>query len=205
MYLQFPGQTGPDWVKEVPYDPDGVTSQPDVYQVSHKEKDGQSGFVADEKLEGYIDYSFTDEQDQPIANPTNLGTYTVTAALNDSGKQALHNYSIKAVSGTIHIVKNSDALTVDIAESTGLVYNGQGQDPIQKITVKGGELNMEEGKDYTIGYSLDSSGSYALNRQALTEAVKDAGEYTIYWKVNATNYGEKQTAFLLQWEKLRWN
>ena len=195
VYLQFPGQTGPDWVKEVPYDPDGVTSQPDVYQVSPKEKGGQSGFVADEKLEGYIDYSFTDEQDRPIANPTNLGTYTVTAALNDSGKQALSNYSIEAVSGTIHIVKNSDALTVDITESTGLVYNGQGQDPIQKITVKGGELNLEEGKDYTIRYSLDSSGSYALNRQDLTEAVKDAGEYTIYWKVNATNYGEKTDSF----------
>lgn len=195
VYLQFPGQTGPGWVKEVPYDPDGVTSQPDVYQVSPKEKDGQSGFVADEKLEGYIDYSFTDEQDRPIANPTNLGTYTVTAALNDSGKQALRNYSIEAVSGTIHIVKNSDALTVDITASTGLVYNGQGQDPIQKITVKGGELNLAEGKDYTIGYSLDSSGSYTLNRQGLTEAVKDAGEYTIYWKVNATNYGEKTDSF----------
>ena len=201
VYLQFPGQTGPGWVKEVPYDPEGVTSQPDVYQVSPKEKGGQSGFVADEKLEGYIDYSFTDGQDHPIANPTNLGTYTVTAALNDSGKQALSNYSIEAVSGTIHIVKNSDALTVDITASTGLVYNGQGQDPIQKITVKGGELNLEEGKDYTIGYSLDSSGSYALDRQALTEAVKDAGEYTIYWKVNATNYGEKTDSFSITVEK----
>lgn len=201
VYLQFPGQTGSGWVKEVPYDPDGVTSQPDVYQVSPKEKGEQSGFVADEKLEGYIDYSFTDEQDRPIANPTNLGTYTVTAALNDSGKQALSNYSIEAASGTIHIVKNSDALTVDITASTGLVYNGQGQDPIQKITVKGGELNLAEGKDYTIGYSLDSSGSYALNRQDLTEAVKDAGEYTIYWKVNATNYGEKTDSFSITVEK----
>ena len=91
VYLQFPGQTGSGWVKGVPYDPDGVTSQPDVYQVSPKEKGEQSGFVADEKLEGYIDYSFTDEQDQPIANPINLGTYTCLLYTSCAGRTSIKN------------------------------------------------------------------------------------------------------------------
>ena len=197
VYLLFPNQTqGTEWSIDVPYSTGGLTSQHGVYQVSAKEADNVSGFVGDDSLaDSDITYSFTDSEDDSVTNPTNLGTYTVTAQLTDDAKTKFSNYSIAAITGTIEITQNTDELSVTITPNTGLTYNGEGQDPIQSIAVKGGSETLQENAGYTIGYSLDNDGTYDLNHADLTDAIKDAGSYTVYWKVTTTNYGEKTGSF----------
>lgn len=202
VYLQFPGQTTEPWVREVAYTPAGLTSQPEEYQVSAKAKDDASGFVGGDSLaDGDIAYSFAADGGGTVENPINLGTYTVTAELSDTVGTKFSNYTISPVTGTIEIVQNSDGLSVDITQASGLVYNGQGQDPIQSITVKGGSETLTEEEGYSISYSLENDGPYDLNRDGLTAAIKDAGTYTVNWKVTTTNYGDQTGSFDVKVER----
>ena len=202
VYLQFPGQTTEPWVREVAYTPAGLTSRPEVYQVSAKAKDDASGFVGDDHLaDGDIAYSFVGADNKPETNPTNLGTYTVKAELTDTAATKFSNYTISPVTGTIKIVKNSEALSVIITPASDLVYTGLGQDPIASITVMGGNETLTEGVGYNISYSLENDGTYTLNRAKLTAAIKDAGTYTVYWEVTTTNYGDQTGSFDVKVER----
>lgn len=204
VYLQFPGQTDPaaSWVVEVPYTPAGLTSRPEEYRVSAKAKDDASGFVGEDRLaDGDIVYSFVGADNKPEINPTNLGTYTVTAKLSDTVGTKFSNYTIFPVTGKIKIVQNSDDLSVTITPKNNLVYNGQGQDPIQDISVEGGSETLTEGVGYSISYSLKSDGTYDLDGTGLTAAIKDAGSYTVYWKVTTTNYGDQTGSFTVDVER----
>lgn len=203
VQLLFPRQTDPDasWEKEVAYTPAGLTSQPGVYQVSAKAKDTESGFVGDDRLaDNDIAYSFAADG-ASVPNPTNLGTYTVTAELTTAAESRLSNYQIDAITGTITIVQNSEDLRVTITPKNNLVYNGHGQDPIQGISVEGGSETLPEGVGYSIFYSLENDDTYDLDRAELTDAIKDAGSYTVYWKVTTTNYSNKTGKFTVEVER----
>ena len=202
VYLQFPGQTTEPWVREVAYTPAGLTSRPEEYQVSAKAKDTESGFVGDDRLaDNDIAYSFVDAGDGTVKNPINLGTYTVTAELTTAAESRLSNYQIDAITGTIKIVQNSEDLSVTITRKNNLVYNGQGQDPIARISVEGGSETLTEEKGgYIIAYSVGDT-DYDLNRAELTNAIKDAGTYTVYWKVTTTNYGDQTGSFTVDVER----
>lgn len=198
VYLLFPGETthDPDWSARVPYDTEGLTASPNVYRAEAAPADDSSGLVGGDALgEGDITYLFTDEGSATVKNPTDLGRYTVAAKLADEAKDRFSNYKIPQISGTVEIIQNADALTVDVTPKRGLVYNGLGQDPIESVTVQGGSRPLTEGADYTISYSLTEGGSYALTPAQLTERVKDAGQYTVYWKVVTTNYGHREGSF----------
>ena len=196
VYLLFLGQQGDGWSTEVPYSTGGLTSQPEKYQVSAKAKDDTTGFVNNDKLEsGDITYTFANEQGEPVTNPTNLGTYKIKAEIADASK--FSNYSIEAINGTVQIVQNNDDLTVNITPQDSLVYNGLGQDPIAGITVTGGTEELQENDGYTIAFSLDNPGSYDLSRDELKEQIKNAGDYTVYWQVTTTNYGNKADSFTI--------
>lgn len=200
VYLLFPNQTqGTEWSIDVPYSTGGLTSQHGVYQVSAKEADNVSGFVGTDGVslaDSDIVYTFTDSKGTEINAPKDLGTYTVTAKLSDTVGDKFANYAINEISGTIEIIKNDEALSVNITGKTGLTYNGEGQDPIQSIAVQGGSETLTEDTGYTIGYSLTAGDTnYDLDRTKLTAAIKDAGSYTVYWKVTTTNYGEKTGNF----------
>ena len=198
VYLLFPNEIthSDSWSVEVPYSTAGLTSQSAKYQVSAKAKDDTTGFVNNDKLEsGDITYTFANEQGEPVTNPTNLGTYKIKAEIADASK--FSNYNIAAINGTVQIVQNNDDLTVNITPAANLVYNGLGQDPIEDIAVTGGTEELQENDGYTIAFSLDNSGSYDLSREQLTEQIKNAKEYIVYWQVTTTNYGNKADSFTI--------
>ncbi len=91
----------------------------------------------------------------------------------------------------MEIIQATEELTVTVTGKTGLTYTGKGQDPIQSISVQGGSETLKEDEGYTVKFRLTDSGEYALDRNALTAAVKDAKEYTVYWQVTTTNYGNE--------------
>lgn len=192
VYLLFPGETthDPDWKKSVPYSASGLDKS--NYTVS------ANGFVGNDKLdEGDIAYTFNDSTDIP----KDLGTYTVKAKLTDEAVEKFANYSIAPISGTIEIIKNNEDLKVSIGSESTLTYNGDGQDPIESITVTGGSETLNEGVGgYTITYSVGNT-SYNLDRAGLTAAIKDAGSYTVNWKVTTTNYGDKTGSFTVTVER----
>ena len=198
VYLLFLGQQGDGWSTEVPYSTGGLTSQLAKYQVSAKAKDDTTGFVNNDKLEsGDITYTFANEQGEPVTNPTNLGTYKIKAEIASTSASKFSNYSIAAINSTVQIVQNNDYLTVNITPAANLVYNGLGQDPIAGITVTGGTEELQENNGYNIAFSLNDSGSYNLSREQLKEQIKDAKEYTVYWQVTTTNYGNKADSFTI--------
>lgn len=194
VYLLFPGQTyGEGWEAEVPYSTGGLLSQSDRYEVHAQDAGEDSGFVDIDHVrleEGDIDYTFSDSSGG-VSNPTNLGTYTVTAALSDTVGDKFSNYNIDAVTGTIEIVANGEALKVEIEWDEALVYTGQGLAPIESIKVLGGSEKLTEGAGgYTIAFSLENDSTYEITSEDdLEDAIVNAGTYTIYWQVTTTNYG----------------
>ena len=194
--LQFPNRNDGTTEMTAPYSPQGlIVAHSDVYKVSAKTADDSTGFVGEDALaENDIQYTFTQDE-QTVEKPINVGKYTVNAALTSEAAEKWSNYTIKAITGTVEIIQATEELTVTVTGKTGLTYTGQGQDPIQSISVQGGSETLKENEGYTVKFRLTDSGEYALDRNALTAAVKDAKEYTVYWQVTTTNYGNKTGSF----------
>lgn len=194
--LQFPNGNDGTTEMTAPYSPQGlIVAHSDVYKVSAKTADDSTGFVGEDALaENDIQYTFTQDE-QTVEKPINVGKYTVNAALTSEAAEKWSNYTIKAITGTVEIIQATEELTVTVTGKTGLTYTGQGQDPIQSISVQGGSETLKENEGYTVKFRLTDSGEYALDRNALTAAVKDAKEYTVYWQVTTTNYGNKTGSF----------
>ena len=186
--LQFPGKM------QVPYDSSGITAAyPEAYQVSAAAPGVDTGFVGQDSLaDGDVQYTFTNEEDEPVRNPTDVGKYTVTASLTDQATTKFANYEIDPVSGTVEIVPASESLNVDLTPKSGLTYTGLGQDPIQSITVTGAGTVLDQ---YDIKFRLGTNGDYTLSQKELVAAIKDAGDYTIGWQVSTTNFGRKTGEF----------
>ncbi|MGI6030726.1 MAG: leucine-rich repeat protein [Eubacteriales bacterium] len=195
VYLLFPQQTyGQPWSTQIPYAPEGLRPQLQEYQVTPQSPDLDSGFVLDDSLsQDDIVYTFQSDSG-PVENPVNLGAYTVTAALKADAQGKFANYQIEPVTGTVTIVQNSAKLNVNIDHQETLTYTGLGVDPIVSIQVQGGTDLLGE-NDYTIGFALQADGPYDLTRSELPSHIKDAGNYTIYWQVQTTNYGSKTGSF----------
>lgn len=191
--LQFPNGNSS---MTTSYDPNGLTSKPNVYKVSAVAPAEGTGFVSSDALaDGDIQYTF-EQDNKDVENPINVGEYTVTAELTDEAAEKWSNYTIEAITGTVEIIQATEELTVTVTEKTGLTYTGQGQDPIQSISVKGGNVTLsEDDGDYEVQFKLSEEGDYELDRDQLTAAVKDAKEYTVYWQVTTTNYGNKTDSF----------
>lgn len=190
--LQFPNGNSS---MTTSYDPNGLTSKPNVYKVSAVAPAEGTGFVSSDALaDGDIQYTF-EQDNKDVENPINVGEYTVTAELTDEAAEKWSNYTIEAITGTVEIIQATEELTVTVTGKTGLTYTGKGQDPIQSISVQGGSETLKEDEGYTVKFRLTDSGEYALDRNALTAAVKDAKEYTVYWQVTTTNYGNKTGSF----------
>ena len=191
--LQFPNGNSS---MTTSYDPNGLTSKPNVYKVSAVAPAEGTGFVSSDALaDGDIQYTFK-QDNKDVENPINVGEYTVTAELTDEAAKKWSNYTIEAITGTVEIIQATEELTVTVTEKTGLTYTGQGQDPIQSISVKGGNVTLsEDDGDYEVQFKLSEEGDYELDRDQLTAAVKDAKEYTVYWQVTTTNYGNKTDSF----------
>lgn len=194
--LQFPNGNSS---MTTSYDPNGLTSKPNVYKVSAVAPAEGTGFVSSDALaDGDIQYTFK-QDDKDVENPINVGEYTVTAELTDEAAKKWSNYTIEAITGTVEIIQATEELTVTVTEKTGLTYTGQGQDPIQSISVKGGNVTLsEDDGDYEVQFKLSEEGDYELDRDQLTAAVKDAKEYTVYWQVTTTNYGNKTDSFTVK-------
>ena len=194
--LQFPNRNDGTTEMTAPYSPQGlIVAHSDVYKVSAKTADDSTGFVGEDALaENDIQYTFTQDE-QTVEKPINVGKYTVNAALTSEAAEKWSNYTIEAITGTVEIIQATEELTVTVTGKTGLTYTGQGQDPIQSISVQGGSETLKENEGYTVKFRLTDSGEYALDRNALTAAVKDAKEYTVYWQVTTTNYGNKTGSF----------
>lgn len=194
--LQFPNRNDGTTEMTAPYSPQGlIVAHSDVYKVSAKTADDSTGFVGEDALaENDIQYTFTQDE-QTVEKPINVGKYTVNAALTSEAAEKWSNYTIKAITGTVEIIQATEELTVTVTGKTGLTYTGQGQDPIQSISVQGGSETLKENEGYTVKFRLTDSGEYALDRNALTAAVKDAKEYTVYWQVTTTNYGNETGSF----------
>lgn len=194
--LQFPNGNSS---MTTSYDPNGLTSKPNVYKVSAVAPAEGTGFVSPDALaDGDIQYTFK-QDDKDVENPINVGEYTVTAELTDEAAKKWSNYTIEAITGTVEIIQATEELTVTVTEKTGLTYTGQGQDPIQSISVKGGNVTLsEDDGDYEVQFKLSEEGDYELDRDQLTAAVKDAKEYTVYWQVTTTNYGNKTDSFTVK-------
>lgn len=190
--LQFPNGNDGTTEMTAPYSPQGlIVAHSDVYKVSAKTADDSTGFVGEDALaENDIQYTFTQDE-QTVEKPINVGKYTVNAALTSEAAEKWSNYTIKAITGTVEIIQATEELTVTVTGKTGLTYTGKGQDPIQSISVQGGSETLKEDEGYTVKFRLTDSGEYALDRNALTAAVKDAKEYTVYWQVTTTNYGNE--------------
>ena len=194
--LQFPNGNSS---MTTSYDPNGLTSKPNVYKVSAVAPAEGTGFVSSDALaDGDIQYTFK-QDNKDVENPINVGEYTVTAELTDEAAKKWSNYTIEAITGTVEIIQATEELTVTVTEKTGLTYTGQGQDPIQSISVKGGNVTLsEDDGDYEVQFKLSEEGDYELDRDQLTAAVKDAKEYTVYWQVTTTNYGNKTDSFTVK-------
>lgn len=194
--LQFPNGNSS---MTTSYDPNGLTSKPNVYKVSAVAPAEGTGFVSSDALaDGDIQYTFKQDA-KDVENPINVGEYTVTAELTDEAAKKWSNYTIEAITGTVEIIQATEELTVTVTEKTGLTYTGQGQDPIQSISVKGGNVTLsEDDGDYEVQFKLSEEGDYELDRDQLTAAVKDAKEYTVYWQVTTTNYGNKTDSFTVK-------
>ena len=194
--LQFPNGNSS---MTTSYDPNGLTSKPNVYKVSAVAPAEGTGFVSSDALaDGDIQYTFK-QDDKDVENPINVGEYTVTAELTDEAAKKWSNYTIEAITGTVEIIQATEELTVTVTEKKGLTYTGQGQDPIQSISVKGGNVTLsEDDGDYEVQFKLSEEGDYELDRDQLTAAVKDAKEYTVYWQVTTTNYGNKTDSFTVK-------
>lgn len=194
--LQFPNGNSS---MTTSYDPNGLTSKPNVYKVSAVAPAEGTGFVSSDALaDGDIQYTF-EQDNKDVKNPINVGEYTVTAELTDEAAKKWSNYTIEAITGTVEIIQATEELTVTVTEKTGLTYTGQGQDPIQSISVKGGNVTLsEDDGDYEVQFKLSEEGDYELDRDQLTAAVKDAKEYTVYWQVTTTNYGNKTDSFTVK-------
>ena len=194
--LQFPNRNDGTTEMTAPYSPQGlIVAHSDVYKVSAKTADDSTGFVGEDALaENDIQYTFTQDE-QTVEKPINVGKYTVNAALTSEAAEKWSNYTIEAITGTVEIIQATEELTVTVTGKTGLTYTGKGQDPIQSISVQGGSETLKEDEGYTVKFRLTDSGEYALDRNALTAAVKDAKEYTVYWQVTTTNYGNKTGSF----------
>lgn len=175
--LQFPNGNSS---MTTSYDPNGLTSKPNVYKVSAVAPAEGTGFVSSDALaDGDIQYTFK-QDNKDVENPINVGEYTVTAELTDEAAKKWSNYTIEAITGTVEIIQATEELTVTVTEKTGLTYTGQGQDPIQSISVKGGNVTLsEDDGDYEVQFKLSEEGDYELDRDQLTAAVKDAKEYTV--------------------------
>lgn len=198
--LQFPNENDGTTEMTAPYSPQGlIAAHSDVYKVSAKTADDSTGFVGEDALvENDIQYTFT-QVEQTVEKPINVGEYTVTAALTEKAVEKWSNYTIEAITGTVEIIQATEELTVTVTEKTGLTYTGQGQDPIQSISVKGGNVTLsEDDGDYEVQFKLSEEGDYELDRDQLTAAVKDAKEYTVYWQVTTTNYGNKTDSFTVK-------
>lgn len=194
--LQFPNGNSS---MTTSYDPNGLTSKPNVYKVSAVAPAEGTGFVSSDALaDGDIQYTFK-QDNKDVENPINVGEYTVTAELTDEAAKKWSNYTIEAITGTVKIIQATEELTVTVTEKTGLTYTGQGQDPIQSISVKGGNVTLsEDDGDYKVQFKLSEEDDYELDRDQLTAAVKDAKEYTVYWQVTTTNYGNKTDSFTVK-------
>lgn len=198
--LQFPNRNDGTTEMTAPYSPQGlIVAHSDVYKVSAKTADDSTGFVGEDALaENDIQYTFTQDE-QTVEKPINVGKYTVNAALTSEAAEKWSNYTIKAITGTVEIIQATEELTVTVTGKTGLTYTGQGQDPIQSISVKGGNVTLsEDDGDYEVQFKLSEEGDYELDRDQLTAAVKDAKEYTVYWQVTTTNYGNKTDSFTVK-------
>ena len=197
VVLLFPNGNDGTTTMTAPYSPSGLTvAHPEVYQVSARTADGTTGFVDTDQLAADdIQYTFTDNQNEPVQKPTDVGTYTVKAELTETAAAKWGNYTIDAITGRVEIQQATEDLNVVIRAEDGLTYTGWGQDPIASLAVTGGSETLTENNGYTIAFRLGDSGDYDLSREQLTAALVDATEYTVSWQVTTTNYGDKTGQF----------
>ena len=122
-----------------PYSRLGLTAaHPNVYQVTAKAADDTTGFVGEDALAaGDIQYTFYDGQSL-VANPTNVGTYTVLAELTDQAEEKWSNYTVADLRGT-GADSAGDRRSVRCHHACQRpALHRQGLDPIANIAVTGG-------------------------------------------------------------------
>ena len=111
--------------------------------------------------------------------PTAVGTYWVEAAYGGD-----NNYK-EATSAAQSFTISPAQLSVQVLNPyDGKTYDGKAHNAAADFTVTGNGQTLTEG--VTITYAESAGGEYTGSTMP---QVKDAGEYTVYYKVSVPNYG----------------
>ena len=149
--------------------PGGVTQPVTDGKLSYKYYTDNGGTCGGEILDGQ--------------QPTNVGSYWVSAVYSGDG-----NYAA-AVSDPVKVTISAAVLDVTVNNIYKGTYDGHSHDAARGLTVIGNGQNITGSAAIT--YATEPDGPYTEGMPQF----KDAGEHTVYYKVNAANYEEKTDSF----------
>ena len=140
----------------------------------------------------YIFYASDEEgkQGQSLGDdqPTAVGTYWVTATYGGdanytSRTSAAQPFTISPAQLTVQVLNPYD----------GKTYDGKAHDAAEDFTVTGNGQDLTDAA--TITYAESADGDYT---DSTMPQVKDAGEYTVYYKVSVPNYDDSTGKFTVK-------
>lgn len=144
------------------------------------------GGVTEPVTDGKISYKYYADQagqTELPSQPTGVGTYWVEAIYSGDD-----NYT-EARSTPVKVTISAAVLDVTVNDAYKDTYDGQFHAAASGLTVKGNGQNITGSANIT--YATEESGSYTADMPQF----KDAGTYTVYYKVTADNYAEKSGSF----------